>query len=81
MGKDKGLEEAGERKDKGGHLIEVEVMSGGARYPLEDAATAGEGGSMGAESACRTLWSAFRFRRVKPVLRSCGRCFAPWHES
>ena len=43
MGKDKGLEEAGERKDKGGHLIEGEVMSGGAWYPLEDAATAGGG--------------------------------------
>lgn len=47
MGKDKGLEEAGERKEIGGHLIEVEFMSGGASYPLEDADHCWHGGQYG----------------------------------
>lgn len=86
MGKDKGLEEAGERKEIGGHLIEVEFMSGGASYPLEDADHCWHGGRGGG-----TVWELSqvqnpsglhsRFHHVKPALRSCVGCFAPWHES
>ena len=47
MGKDKGLEKAGEGKKKGGHLIEVDFMSRGAWYPLEDADHCWRGGQCG----------------------------------